>query len=291
MRIGKALIIAGSSVFVLIPFLCTQLSAPDAVTNSPVPVSDKLRPSVGGIVKHESPGNDGHRCAVDSPLYSAEKRIASASAVAVATEQEITRAYSDIASILSESRTDPRAAVALFELASSCYPGPIESRKLSREIPVGCPELDIRQLVRKHPIEILKRAVELGSEQAKFRFALNAPAVAEQFRQIGRPEDVGFIASLRADAELYGTEVARAGNPDALRYMSRAYETAEFVERDLEKAYSFALPLQFIGSVDDKKRISSLKGKLNQTQQLSAQQQAFGCSPSSDSSTYRNPFS
>jgi hypothetical protein len=233
--------------------------------------------------------NQAQGCNTLTPLYSTEGRVASAKTSIASSEESLTAAFSDIGTVVEKSSTDPTAAIALFNLASACYSGPLENKQ-PREKREGCPDLDISRLVQKHPIEILKRAINLGAVEAKFMYALNAPAVAEQLRQIGRPEDAAFVAQLRADAELYGTESARAGNPDAYRYMSHAYEAAEFVARDIEKAYSFALPLQYIGSIDDKKRIDDLGRKLDETQRRAARQRAFGCGTVLDPSVLRNPF-
>jgi len=155
---------------------------------------------------------------------------------------------------------------------------------------VSCPAINPATLVRRHRVELLQHAARLGSLDAKLMFIAAAPAAADEFGQSETEDGRAYARELLADAEAYGMDAARAGSPEAMRFMSAAYASGLFRAPDPARAYLFALPLQAAGNAADRGRLAELGARLGAAERHAAWQQAFGCQAPDSGSALANPF-
>lgn len=188
-------------------------------------------------------------------------------------EKNLELASTDPKAAVAKSHTDAGANIALYQLASSCaFASSRDAGPPSREQPAFlCPSLGLQGIVRIHPIELLQRAAELGSTEAKVMYAQAAPEVAAQFTAMAGASQKAYGSDLLLLAERFGVEAARSGHPEAMRYMSVSYETGRFGGRDLQRAYRYALRLQASGDADDRRRMAELERRLSTKERLAAQ--------------------
>ena len=224
-------------------------------------------------------------CSQIEPLFpSAKPYIATDPAK---MESLIDEAYSDPLKLAQRADSDPDVYIALFQLAVSCFPELMYPGAEKRVIS-GCPKINFK--MQEHPMKLLERAAQLGSVDAKLKYALNSKLYAARFRKTGTQAGIDTATKMLARAELFGTEAAKAGNPEAYRYMSNAYEHGYFGKRDTERALTFALPLKPLGIAADMQKIEELSLKLTASEKESALKTAFGCGIVHEPDSNKSPF-
>ncbi|CAN7146152.1 hypothetical protein [Duganella sp. LjRoot269] len=227
------------------------------ITSQPV-VSTKIAPAPTSSTRDVS-----GECKAPS-FYGSDVSYSTPSSDSSASD--IVNSYKNIDAILSKKEKDPISNIILFKLISYCPSSNADE----------CPTINPKSLYKDTPIELLEKAAELGSVEAKLMYALNAPLAEFRIRK-SRPEDGELLArKITLTAERLGNEAARSGNLDAIRYMSHSYENGQFGFRDIERAYSVALPL-LNSSVEDIAYVDALQRKLNPLQRNAAVRFAFGC--------------
>jgi len=188
--------------------------------------------------------------------------------------------YKNVSTSLNNRGTSITANINLFKIASSCP-----------SIPDGnCPIPTDVKIFKVHPIELLEKAAELGSSEAKLMYAVNASSAAAQVRNTGLDGAEKSAREIMVRAEEFGIAAAQSGSSNAYRFMSHSYERGIFGPRNMEKAYAFSLPLKIIGTQEDKVRIEQLKKKLTESQNLTAERFSFGCAASERKEEIVNPF-
>lgn len=203
-------------------------------------------------------------------------------------ERLLEQAFLDPISLAGQAPTNPEAYIALFSLAAACFPELMHPGKSKRRIIEGCP--NVQMAFDGHPLELLQLAADAGSVEGKLRYALNARLYASYYRSgntLGNGQSVNDILQR---AERFGDESARAGYPDAYRYMSDAYQNGLFGRPNITQALAFAFPLSMVGDESDKQRIENLLRKVTKAEMESARQNAFGCEKIPYPSSVISPF-
>lgn len=244
----------------------------------------EIIPKQNSTTTVESPSRTSQTCEVKSPIFTGAMPLQFDPSL---VDGALSQAYLDINSVIRNSSHDPIANIALFRLAASCFTNDLKNRQKSGS---ACPANAGVLPINTTPLELLQRAAELGSEQAKLMYALNAPMAAEFFRAQHSQQGTQQAQEILAQAETFGDSAARAGIPDALRYMSRVYESGMFGPRDIERAYIYALPLKNVGSKEDLSVIENLGSRLNEKLRKGAEAKAFGCSRYTEINILANPF-
>jgi hypothetical protein len=214
-----------------------------------------------------------------TPLYSAEK-VAKGIEANRSKVDYISNAYVDIRTKVQNLEHDSAANMSIFTLISLCQGNGQQA----------CGGINASAFYKDDPIELLEKASELGSNDAKLMYALNAPLAALQIRKRDHIKGEIRAAEIMSKAEKFGIEAAQSGQPDAFRYMSQSYQNGRFGQKDNGQALAFILPLSHNGSQEDKERIQELSKTLSPERISKAQHLAFGCIGTSDARIFSNPF-
>lgn len=228
------------------------------------------------------------KCHTLNPLYDPNSFEGADESAGVESKTEL--AYLNPSMLFRIVESDPHAGIALFRMLSACLLDAKAEKDFTNLTLEGCPQYDFSREIRVHPIELLERSSKLGSNEAKLMYALNAPLVARNLRDRGDKRSDEAAERILRVGEKLGIEAARAGNGDAYRYMSYASEFGLFGNVNLQLAYSFALPLNILGSNDEKLRIQEMAKRLSQKQRYDAQEMAYGCKGEPSAGILTNPF-
>lgn len=193
----------------------------------------------------------------------------------MSVSNQLSEAFSNIALVIRNAEHDPNANIALFRMASSCFTYDLKNRPRRSEN--SCPPNAEILPVQNNNLEFLVKAAELGSNYAKLMYSQNAPMTADYFRKRSTSDGNLLAREIMLKAEKFGNEAARAGIPEAYRYMSQAYEQGTFGEKNIQLAYAYALPLRQLGTHIDQLHIERLGARLNDNMRKGAELQAFGC--------------
>ena len=282
----KLLVIAAFTLSISMIFF-TQFGNDSAPAVPFSPITNTLKAVEVPIPQKSETQRSNINCETKAPLFNPQLRFRATDPKVA--DKLLTQAFVDSESVVSMAATNADANIALFVVASSC-PAKSESTPPSKS-KNWCLGSDKVRSLHFHPIKLLQRAAELGSEEAKLMYAVNAPQAAAYLRKIDDDQARTSAKEVLLNGERLGIEAARHGNPDAYRYMSRAYEIGSFGPPDLEAAYAFALPLKAIGDSTVGQRLMDLERRLPARFQDSARRTAFGCQPKSDVVIQKNPFS
>lgn len=226
-------------------------------------------------------------CEEGTPMFIPGKIFVALDSKVIDDKLEI--AFEDPQKIIDDAPKNVASALALFRLISACFPASNNLGSIALKNN-GCPSIDMRSIVKFHPIEILEKQAEQGSVDAKFQYALSAPLAAMQLKNLGTAGSYEFALHISDLGKRYAEEAAKAGSADAMRYVSRAYSTGKFGPRDMQSAYMYALPLGVVGTSEDSKLISELGTKLTNEQRSVAQISSLGCGSARNVGSLKNPF-
>ncbi|MDQ1816502.1 hypothetical protein RBA41_24700 [Massilia sp. CCM 9210] len=195
------------------------------------------------------------------------------------------------ASIIQKAENgDSIAAIALFQMISSCYPTPKNLVDTRIAPPKGCPQLDRKYIENR--FSLLERAALNNDLAAQTTYAINAPAFAKNFMQSGTNDSTWEAQRLKENAEKFAVAAAAAGSREATYFLARAYTDGTFGSRDLAASYAYTLPLQRqepSNKMDE--QIEYLKNNITSQQRKKAELLISGCVAPTDGTTLNNPFS
>ena len=227
-------------------------------------------PSIATVTQKESSYQAD--CAVTNPIFTG---VAAPEFDDMRVKELTGRAFNDINALVSEAENDPFANIAIYKMTSSCFTSDLKHRrKIIGDI---CPTTASVIPIRFTNLELLQKAAELGSEQAKLMYALNAPITSDYMKGDTSQEGRKYSQEILARAQEFGDSAARAGIPDALRYMSRVHELGLFGVKDIQRAYVYSLPLKILGTKEDIAQIENIGARLNSDMKKGAEIKAFGC--------------